>query len=52
MGIHSSYIDSVSKVVGTANHVISNKFFTGKIGQAVQVAARVISINVTTLSPI
>ena len=36
---NGSYIDSVSSVVGTANHTSSLSFVAGKIGQAVQVAS-------------
>ena len=36
---NGSYIDSVSKVVGTANHASAISFVPGKIGQAVQVAS-------------
>jgi hypothetical protein len=36
---NGSYIDSVSKVVGTPNHTSAISFVQGKIGQAVQVAS-------------
>src|SRR5258706_6416318 len=38
-GFNGSYIDSVSKVLGTPNHASALSFVAGKIGQAVQVAS-------------
>lgn len=45
---NGSYIDSVSKVLGTPNHPSALNFVTGKIGQAVQIASPgYINSNVT-----
>jgi hypothetical protein len=48
-GFNGSYIDSVSKVVGTPNHATAVSFVPGKMGQAVQVRSPgYINSNVTS----